>query len=214
MNRSRRQVLGAAAAAAFATPLRAQRQVPDAGIDYKVLDRPQPVEKPGRIEVMEFFWYGCPHCYAFEPPLAAWIARQPGDVAFRRLPAQFSPVWQQHAKLYYALEATGQLERVHRKTFDAIHIERMQLVQDAEMIEWAAKNGIDRERFTQALGSADVAARQSVARAVLGTYGVDGVPAMAVNGRFLTAPSIVGSHERCLQVVDYLVEQERRARKA
>ena len=213
MNPNRRQFLAAAAMAA-ATPAIAQRRAPDEGIDYKVLDRPQPIEKPGRIEVMEFFWYGCPHCYAFEPILANWAAKLPGDVAFRRLPAQFSAVWQQHAKLYYALEAVGEVERVHRKAFDAIHMERMQLVQDSEMVDWAAKSGINRDRFVQALGSPDVAGRQAVARAVLNAYGIDGVPAMAVNGRFLTAPSIVGSHERCLQVVDYLVEQERRNRKA
>jgi thiol:disulfide interchange protein DsbA len=204
----------AAAGAAFAAPTFAQRRVPDAGIDYKVLDTPQPVENTGKIEVMEFFWYGCPHCYAFEPQLTEWIKRLPGDVAFRRLPAQFNPTWSQHARLYYAIEAMGEVERVHRKCFDAIHVDHLQLTQEAEMADWAAKNGIDRNKFSAALRSQPVADRMSVALQALKAYKIDGVPALAVNGRFLTAPSITGSHERCLQVVDYLVEQERRGKRA
>ena len=107
MNQLRRTFIGtlAAGASALAAPAFGQRRAPDAGIDYKVLDAPQAVEAAGKIEVMEFFWYGCQHCNAFEPPLSAWIKRQPDDVAFRRLPAQFNAVWAQHAKLYYVMMA-------------------------------------------------------------------------------------------------------------
>lgn len=216
MTPNRRNFIAALAAggAAFAAPAIAQRRAPDAGIDYKVLDTPLPVESGGKVEVIEFFWYGCPHCYAFEPPLAAWLKGLPGDVAFRRLPAQFNPTWTQHARLYYAIEAVGEVERVHRKCFDAIHVERQQLTQESEMLDWAARNGIDRAKFGEALRSQAVAGKMSVALQALRAYRIDGVPAMAVNGRFLTAPSVVGSHERCLQVVDHLVDQERRARRA
>jgi thiol:disulfide interchange protein DsbA len=213
----RRTFLGAiaaAGAACAALPARAQRRAPDAGIDYRVLDVAQPVEVAGKIEVMEFFWYGCPHCYAFEPQLSAWTKTLPGDVSFRRLPAQFNPTWAQHARLFYAIEAMGEVERLHRRCFDAIHVDRQQLTQEAEMTEWAARNGIDRDKFAEALRSRPVADKMAVALAVLRAYRIDGVPAMAVNGRFLTAPSIVGSHERCLQVVDALVDMERRARRA
>ena len=215
MNPARRTFIGtlAAGASAAAAPALAQRRAPDAGIDYKVLDTPQTVETAGKIEVMEFFWYGCPHCNAFEPPLSAWIKRLPDDVVFRRLPAQFNALWAQHAKLYYALEAVGAVESSHRKSFEAIHVGGMQLSQEPEMIDWAAKNGIDRDRFALALRSDAVAAKMVAARQALIAYKIDGVPAMAVNGRFLTAPSIAGSHERCLQVVDFLVEQERRGKR-
>ena len=215
MTPNRRNFIGALAtgATAFAAPSFAQRRAPDSGIDYKVLDAPQPIEAAGKIEVMEFFWYGCPHCYAFESQLTAWVKGLPGDVAFRRLPAQFNPTWAQHARLFYAIEALGQVERVHRKCFDAIHLERAQLTQEAEMIDWAVKNGMDGTQFSEALRSQAVVGKMAVALAALKAYRIDGVPAMAVNGRFLTAPSIVGSHERCLQVVDYLVEQERRGKR-
>ena len=217
MSQNRRAFLGALAAggvAAASMPALAQRKPPDAGIDYKVLDQAQPVEIQGKIEVMEFFWYGCPHCYAFEPQLTAWVGKVSGDVAFRRLPAQFNATWAQHAKLFYALESLGEVGRLHKKIFDAIHVEQAQLLQDAEMVAWVARNGVDRDKFAAALGSQAVAARMSTARQSLIAYKIDGVPAMAVNGRFLTAPSITGSHERCLQVVDYLVEQERRGKRA
>jgi thiol:disulfide interchange protein DsbA len=217
MTHDRRKFIGtlaAAGAASIALPAFAQRRAPDAGIDYRVLDAPQPVEVSGKIEVMEFFWYGCPHCHAFEPQLSAWTKNLPGDVTFRRLPAQFNPIWAQHARLFYAIEAVGEVDRLHRKCFDTIHVDRQQLSQEAEMVDWAGKNGIDRAKFSEALRSGPVADKMAVALQVLKAYKIDGVPAMAVNGRFLTAPSIVGSHERCLQVVDALVEQERRGKRA
>ncbi|MFN0162505.1 MAG: thiol:disulfide interchange protein DsbA/DsbL [Burkholderiales bacterium] len=213
-----RRTLIAALTAGAALPLaplaRAQRREPDAGIDYRVLDPVQPTESGSRIEVMEFFWYGCPHCYAFEPPLSAWVRKLPADVAYRRLPAQFNPTWAQHAKLFYALEALGQVERLHKKCFDTIHMDRRALVQDADMTEWAVSNGIDRARFTEALNSAEVATKMSLARQTLINYRIDGVPAMALNGRFLTSPSIVGSHEGCLQVLDFLIVEERKRKRA
>ena len=216
MTYDRRTFIGtlAAGAAAASAPTLAQRRPPDAGIDYKTLDVAQAVEIAGKIEVMEFFWYGCPHCHAFEPALSAWAGKQSADVAFRRLPAQFNPAWAQHAKLYYALEAVGEVERSHKKCFDAIHVGGQSLSQEPEMIDWAARSGIDRDKFAAALQSPAVAAKMAAARQTLVAYKVDGVPAMAVNGRFLTAPSIAGSHERCLQVVDYLVGEERRAKRA
>jgi thiol:disulfide interchange protein DsbA len=205
-------IAGAALPAAAQAP--GPRRAPDAGIDYRVLDPAQPTETGAKIEVLEFFWYGCPHCYAFEPPLSAWIRTLPADVGYRRLPAQFNPTWAQHAKLFYALESLGQVERLHKRTFDTIHLERRSLVQEGDMTEWAVANGIDRARFIAALGSPEVATRMSLARQSLINYRIDGVPAMALNGRYLTAPSIVGSHEACLQVLDYLIDEERRRKRA
>jgi thiol:disulfide interchange protein DsbA len=217
MKQSRRQLLLAATGAGLLPASRfavAQRR-PDAGIDYKVLDRVQPVAQAGKVEVLEFFWYGCPHCYAFLPALTEWKKGLPADVVYRRVPAQFRPDWIQHARLYFTLEALGEAERLHRKCFDTVHLERVFLLDEAQMVEWAVKNGIDRAKFTETLRSQPVTDQMAVALKELDAYGIDGVPAMAVNGRFVTAPSIVGSHEGCLQVVEYLVGQEqRRGRRA
>jgi thiol:disulfide interchange protein DsbA len=198
----------AAGAAAWTLPASAQQQ-PDAGIDYRVLDTPQPVE-PGKIEVIEFFWYGCPHCNAFQPALYAWLPKLGQDVQFRRLPAPFNPTWAQHAKLHYALAATGDLARLHRKVFESIHADGLRLGSDGEAIEWAARNGVDREKFSAALISGETADKIAAAFRLLQTYRIDGVPALAVAGKFVTAPSVAGSHERCLQVVDFLIDAERR----
>jgi thiol:disulfide interchange protein DsbA len=197
----------AAGAATLAFPARAQQ--PDAGIDYRVLDTPLPAP-PGKIEVIEFFWYGCPHCNAFQPAIRAWLPKLGQDVLFRRLPAPFNPAWAQHAKLHYALSATGDLARLHAKVFESIHADGLRLATDGEAIEWAVRNGVDREKFSAALISGETADKIAAAFKMLQAYRIDGVPALAVAGKFVTAPSVAGSHERCLQVVDYLIDAERR----
>lgn len=211
-------VLGAAAASAASLsavhPAYAQAKAPDPGIDYKEVTPPQPTDSPGKIEVIEFMWYGCPHCYAFEPSLTAWLQRLPADVAFRRVPAQFSAVWVQHAKLFYALDALGEEKRLHKKAFDSIHKDNMRLDQQDEMIDWAGKNGVDKAKFADALKSFGVAGKLRRAQQMVTAYQIDGVPAMAINGKYLTAPSMVASQERCLQVVDYLIDLERKKKHA
>jgi thiol:disulfide interchange protein DsbA len=210
-------VLGAAAAIAAlpaAVPAHAQFKAPDPGIDYKEVTPPQPTETPGKIEVIEFMWYGCPHCYAFEPVLTSWLQRLPSDVAFRRVPAQFSAVWVQHAKLFYALDAVGQENRLHKTAFDSIHVGHMDLIQEADMIDWAGKNGVDKAKFTEALKSFGVAGKLRHAAQLVAAYQIDGVPALAVNGKYLTSPSMVGSQDRALQVVDYLIGMERKNKHA
>lgn len=220
MQVKRRQFLGALGAAAAATaaltaikPAQAQLKTPDAGIDYKEVKPPQPTDSPGKIEVIEFMWYGCPHCNAFEPALTPWIQKLPADVAFKRVPAQFSPVWVQHAKLFYALDALGEENRLHKKVFDSIHVDNLRLDQDAEMINWAGKNGIDKAKFTDALKSFAVAGKLRRAAQMVSAYQLDGVPTMAVNGKYLAAPSMVGSEDRALQVVDYLIDVERKKKR-
>ena len=217
MNTTRRTLLGALAASGvvMANTARAQsRAVPDAGIDYKEVTPPQPTESGNKIEVVEFFWYGCPHCYAFEPSLNAWTKKLPADVMFRRIHAQFTPQWVQHAKLFYALDALGEIERLHRKCFDTIHGERRDLLKDADMIEWAAQNGIDKAKFSDTLKSFGVAGKMQRAKQVIANYKVDGVPTLAVNGKFITSPSIANGQEKCLAVMDFLIDQERKNKRA
>jgi len=217
MNTTRRTLLGAFAASGLALSAGKSAAQPkgfDAGIDYKEVTPPQPTEGGGKIEVLEFFWYGCPHCYAFEPSLNAWTKKLPSDVLFRRVHAQFTPQWVQHAKLFYTLEALGEVERLHRKTFDTIHGERRDLLKDAEMIEWAAQNGVDKAKFSDAFKSFGVAGKLQRARQVVANYKVEGVPTLAVNGKFVTSPSIASGQEKCLAVMDFLIEQERKGKKA
>ena len=189
-------------------------KAPDAGIDYKEVTPAQPTESGGKIEVLEFFWYGCPHCYAFEPQLNAWTKKLPSDVAFRRVHAQFTPQWVQHAKLFYTLDALGEVERLHRKCFDTIHGERRDLLKDSDMLEWAAQNGIDKARFSDAFKSFGVAGKLQRAKQVVANYKIDGVPTLSVNGKFITSPSIANGQEKSLAVMDYLIAEERRAKKA
>jgi len=222
MQLKRRHFLGALGAATAATaatfPLlktaQAQAQAPVADRDYRVVSPAQPTDTGAKIEVIEFFWYACPHCNAFEPTLNAWVKKLPADVAFRRVPAQFAPIWVQHAKLFYTLEAIGEEERVHKKVFDAIHVERQSLDSDQAQIEWAGKNGIDKTKFTDAMKSFGVAGKLKRAAQVVGNYGIDGVPALAINGKYLTAPSMARGEDKALAVVDYLINAERTKKRA
>jgi len=222
MQLNRRQFLGAIGAAAAATAAtlpvlksaHAQGAAPVADKDYRVVTPTQPTNSGNKIEVIEFFWYGCPHCFAFEPALTAWLKKLPSDVAFRRVPGQFAPIWVQHAKLFYTLEAIGEEARVHKKVFDTIHIDHVPLDQDADMIDWAGKNGIDKAKFADALKSFGVAGRLRQAQQVVNNYGIDGVPALAVNGKYLTAPSMAHGEEKTLVVLDYLIDAERHKRPA
>jgi thiol:disulfide interchange protein DsbA len=222
MQLKRRHFLGALGAATAATaatfPLlktaQAQGQPPVADRDYRVVSPAQPTDTGAKIEVIEFFWYACPHCNAFEPTLNAWVKKLPADVAFRRVPAQFAPIWVQHAKLFYALEAIGEEERVHKKVFDAIHVERLSLDSDQAQIEWVGKNGIDKAKFADAMKSFGVAGKLKRAAQVVGNYGIDGVPALAINGKYLTAPSMARGEDKALAVVDYLINAERTKKRA
>ena len=216
MNTTRRTFVGALAATGAmlsGSALAQAKAAPDPGIDYKEVVPPQATESGSKIEVLEFFWYGCPHCYAFEPSLQAWTKKLPADVVFRRVHAQFTPQWVQHAKLFYAIDALGEVERLHRKVFDTIHGERRDLLKDADMIEFAGANGVDKAKFSDTLKSFGVAGKLQRAKQVVVNYKVDGVPSLAVNGKFVTSPSIAAGQEKCLAVMDYLIEQERRSKK-
>ena len=222
MNFTRRQILagvsaGVTASAALpglmGSAYAQGARVPDPGIDYRDVTPPQPTESGSKIEVLEFFWYGCPHCYAFEPALNAWTKRLPADVTFRRVHAQFNPQWTQHAKLFYTLDALGEIERLHRKCFDTIHGEKRDLLKDADMLEWAAQNGVDKTKFSDAFKSFGVAGKLQRAKQVVANYKIDGVPSLAVNGKFLTSPSIAGGQEKSLAVMDFLIAEERKMKK-
>jgi thiol:disulfide interchange protein DsbA len=217
----RRQVagglLGAGLLGAFA-PARAQ-PAPEEGTNYVRLAEPVPASGGGKIEVIEFFWYECPHCYAFEPALDTWSKRLPADVAFRRVPVWFreEPFGPQQ-RLFYALESMGLLDTLHRRVFNAIHADRVRLRTPDDMAAFLAKNGVDAQTFLGVYQSFGVQSKAVQARQTAAAYKIDAVPAMGVQGRYYTNGSLANagpaagrpnSNDRMLGVVDALVARVR-----
>ncbi|HUL90748.1 MAG TPA: thiol:disulfide interchange protein DsbA/DsbL [Burkholderiales bacterium] len=182
------------------------------GREFQRLDPPHPAAPDGRIEVIEFFYYGCPVCYETEPFLSRWLRGAPDFVAVRRVPALSSEAWEPYAKLYYALEMLGEVERLHWPVYDNVHFENLQLSDEKIMVDWAARNGIERERFAQAYGSQVVADKVAQAREVLKAYGVRAVPTFIIDGKFLTSARLAGGTEQVVQVLDHLVKLAREER--
>ena len=203
----------AGAGLALALPSLAQAQAAfKEGTQYVRLSTAAPVTLPSpdkKIEVVEFFWYGCPHCYAFEPTLEAWVKRLPADVYFRQVPVGFAAPHQYHQRLFYAMEETGQFEALHRKVFAAMHQQNKRLSSDAEVLAFANGNGADGAKLVEAMKSFGVNTKASRARQLADAYKVDGVPAIGVNGRFYTSGSLAGSNERAVAVADYLIRLSR-----
>lgn len=200
----------AATGAASVLPVAAQGG-PVEGVHFLKLSEVAPVSAPaGKIEVVEFFWYGCPHCNALEPALESWIKRLPADVVFRRVPVAFSATHEAHQRMFYALEAMGQLESLHRKIFAAIHTQRQRLDREADQEAFVAANGVDAAKFAELGKSFSVQTRMRQAKQLSMAYKIDGVPALGVQGRFYTAGSLAGDNMRALSVADFLIERARK----
>ena len=204
---------GAVAAGSWPLAGQAQVMVPQAGQDYRALDKPAPVDAPaGRIEVVEFFSYMCPHCNAFEPVFEAWTKRVPKDVVVRRAPVAFMPDYAVLQRLYFTLEAMGLVDKLHVKVFAAVHVERKRFDKPETAAAWAAQQGVDRAKFLEQFNSFSVASKATRATQLMNAYQVDGVPALGVAGRFYTDGTMARSMERTLQVVEYLVADVRKGR--
>ena len=181
------------------------------GADYLTLSKPAPTEAPaGKIEVVEFFWYGCPHCHNFEPQLEAWAKSIPKDVVLRRVPVAFRPDFEPAQRLYFVLETLGRVDELNRKVFDAIHVDKQILSTAEQVTAWAEKQGIARAKFTELYSSFAVSTKARKATQLQDSFQVDGVPALGVAGRYYTSGSLAKSMERALQVTDFLVAQARR----
>ncbi|WP_119157211.1 thiol:disulfide interchange protein DsbA/DsbL [Caldimonas tepidiphila] len=196
-------------AAGLLGALPARAQAPRAGTDYVVLSQPQAPGAPGKVEVLEFFWYGCPHCFRFEPMLEQWVKQLPADVSFRRVPVAFREEFVIHQRIYYALEAMGRLDDLHRKVFDAMHVDKNRLNTPEAAADLMAKNGVDRAKFLEVFNSFSVQSKVGQARKLAEAYRIDGVPALGINGRYWTSGSLAGSLERSLVVASQLIEQSR-----
>lgn len=187
----------------------AQGGAPVEGRDYQRLSTPLPPPAGGKIEVIDFFWYGCPHCNAFGPQLDAWAKKLPPDVQLRRVPVAFREASVAHQRIYYALEEMKLTEAMHRRVFAAIHVDRQALEQPAEIAAWMTKNGVDGAKFLEFYNSFSVQTKARQATQTWQAYKLDGVPAIGIQGRFLTSPSMAGSPERALFVASVLIDRVR-----
>ena len=209
--------LAASAAAAGALSLGAssswaQGAAPKEGKDYIKLGKPARVSAPaGKVEVVEFFWYSCPHCNAFEPAFAAWKQKVPAFVSVRRVPVAFNASFVPQQKLYFALQAMPNFDAMHVKVFHAIHVERNKLATDDAIFEWVGKQGVDVAKFKEVYNSFTVANLVRKASALQQEYDVEGVPSMGVAGKYYTDGPRAGSMQNVLNVVDYLANQSHKA---
>ena len=195
---------------------------PKNGVDYRTLEKAQQTDSGKKVEVTEFFWYSCPHCNALEPDLAAWVKKQGGNIAFKRVPVAFRDSMVPPQKLYYTLEAMGKLDDLHGKVFNAIHVQRNPLDTDAAIADFVAKNGVDKQKFLDVYNSFGVQSKVKRATQLQNAYQIDGVPLLAVDGRYLTPPSIVSAsvgnrpepvlHAATLQVMDWLVSNAKQGK--
>ena len=188
----------------------AQTRPIEEGFDYRVLPIAQAIEAKGKIEVLEFFWYGCPHCHDFEPQLDAWVKRQAKDVSVKKVPVAFRDDLLPHSQLFYALESLGK-SNLHAKVMETMHVGKRKLLTEPEIADWAVSQGIERETFLKAFKSFTVTSKARAANQIAQAYRIDGVPTVALQGKYITSPSITaGSKARAIEAMDHLVNKARK----
>ncbi len=191
-----------------------------AGKDYRVINPAQPTDSGKRIEVLEFFWYGCPHCNALQPSLRVWLKQKPADVEFKRVPAVFDNSWLPLTWTFYALDSLGVVDKLHYDVFAAIHEQKIRLSDQAVLLEWVAKQGVDKQKFAETYNSFGVKSRGMRSIEMTRTYDIPGTPALTVDGKYLVAPSMVlkadksVDYERYFQVLDQVIALARKERAA
>jgi thiol:disulfide interchange protein DsbA len=191
-------------------PAMAQGGAPVEGKDFQRVAQPVSVPE-GKVDVVEFFGYWCPHCNAFEPLLEAWSRKLPAaQVNFRRVPIAFNAAQEPMQRLYFALEALGLVESLHRKVFAALHVQHQRLDKDADILAWAQANGADGAKIVDTMKSFSVATKLRQAKQLVEGFRIEGVPTLGIAGRYMTSPSIAGTAERALAVADALISQSRK----
>jgi thiol:disulfide interchange protein DsbA len=184
-----------------------------AGKDYAVLERPVPTDPgPGKVELLEFFWYSCPHCNKFEPAFAQWVKDAPKDVTVRRVPIAFREDFAPQQRLFYTLEAMDLLGSLHGKVFHAVHDERLPLNTEATILAWIEKQGVDKAKFSDTFKSFAVTSKIKKAVQLQNDFRIEGVPSLGVAGRYYIDGTLAGSMPRALQVADALIAQTRQGR--
>jgi thiol:disulfide interchange protein DsbA len=177
----------------FAVSAGASEAEPKSGLDYITLSTPQPTDSGKKVEVVEFFGYFCPHCNVFDPMLSEWVKKQGNNIVFKRIPVAFNDSALPQQRLYFTLEAMGKLEELHKKIFAAIHADRQQLNKEEAIVDFVVKQGIDKQKFLDTYNSFSVQSKVTRATQMQGLYRIEGVPTIAIDGRFLTSPSIAAA---------------------
>lgn len=185
---------------------------PQSGFEYMPTQQAIPTDNPAKIEVTELFWYGCPHCFAMEPQLAAWVKKLGKDVEFKRVPGIARPDWAPGAKAYFAMDALGVTEKLHSALFEAIHKQRsVKPFDDAALIDWIAKQGgLDRKKVEEAYGSFSVNTKIMRASQIFRASGATGVPTLIIDGKYLTSSTLAGGNDEALKTADYLIDKARK----
>jgi thiol:disulfide interchange protein DsbA len=191
----------------------AQAALFKSGKDFLTLDRPLATEAgAGKVEVIEFFWYSCPHCHAFEPAFGQWVKNAPKDVVVRRIPVSFRDDFAPQQRLFFTLEALNLLDSLHVKVFHAVHVEKQPLNTDASILAWAQKQGVDKAKFEETYKSFGVASKLKRAVQLQNEFKVEGVPSLGIAGRYYTDGSLAGNMDRALKVAESLIAQTRQGR--
>lgn len=177
-------------------------------LGYEAVTPAQPTANPAKIEVIEFFWYGCPHCYSFEPSLKDWLKNKPANVEFIRVPAVFSEQWGKHAKAYFTAEALGVVDAVHTDLFDAIQEKKQELETEDQLAKFFIAHGVKEADFRETFNSFMIDSKMRQAPAIAAKYGITGVPAIIVNGKYKTNGTLAGSQEKMIDVMNTLIKKE------
>lgn len=215
MNRRHFVITSALSLTTLASGRTALAQVfkPTAGTHYLPLSKLAPVDVPrGKFELIEFFSYNCTHCNSFEPSFDAWAKQQPKDVVVKRVPVAFADSFVPQQRLFYALEAMGKLDDLHRKVFTAIHGERKNLSTLENMLPWIEKQGLDKAQFSNLYNSFTVTTKGRKAQQLQDAYQVSGTPALGIGGRFYTDGELAGNNDKAMRVADYLISELRKGR--
>ena len=183
---------------------------PVEGKDYQVISPELNTDSGNKIEVAEFFWYRCPHCFHLEPALNAWIKKLPKDVAIRRIPAVLNESWLPLAKTYYTLDLLGKIPALHDDVFNAIHVQNIDLNNPEILFNWAEKQGINRKTFVDTYNSFDVQSKAMRANQLTRDSKINGVPAFVVDGKYSTSVSMTGSEDALFKTLDSLIAKVRK----
>lgn len=179
------------------------------GVDYKLLTTPVEVDNPKKIEVREVFWYGCPHCFALEATISDWKKNMPEGVDFISTPAPLNPSWKPHAHAYFVAKALGKLDEIHTALFDALHVEKKRILTQDQLAEFFTQFGVTEDEFNKLYNSFSVRVAVRKAEALAKAYRLTGVPAIIVNGKYLVENRTAGSHERMMEIVNFLIDKEK-----
>ncbi len=202
----------------IASSVAAAPNAPVEGVEYQRLQQAQPTDTGKKVEVLEFFWYNCPHCHEFEPHLAEWSKKQGERIVLKRVPVGFRDSFVPQQKLYYTLEAMNRLD-LHKEVFDTIHVKRQKLDREEQIMAFIERQGVDMKKFTDTFNSFTVQSKVNRVRQLQDAYRINGVPTVAIDGQYLTSPSILGEQLRglsedalnraTLQVMDALVAKKK-----